>query len=343
VKITLMIAFMIAIADYGAVLVLLGCLPCLGMSVYCWQVVLAAYRQVQVEDTGTQEVNPVRSTASHSSLTSIKDGINRVIGGTPPPPYEAVTVTINDTVDKTSVENEMMTSGGEDKIPRTNLQIKNYRIAEENEMVQTSAENTSTRTPRQDEKEASGPDAISCPPSPTTSLMELLYETKDILHPLSPKFEGGIRPINLNITSLDKFKKVSPSDSNITILENTNAHSQHEPTASSPQTQENTDKPVSQVSLHSPTSHSSSNQSLHSLPASCSLHQNTNQKSHQDLTSSFAQHPSDLTCSVETGEVSSNIASCVDGVDGDTISILSDDTSSMSTTSINSNLTANAI
>ena len=37
---------------------------------------------------GTQVGGPAAPSASHSSLTSIKEGLHRVIGGTPPPPYE---------------------------------------------------------------------------------------------------------------------------------------------------------------------------------------------------------------------------------------------------------------
>jgi len=93
-NVTLVISFMISIADYGAVAVFLGSSPCLGLVTYLWFVVFAAYQMVKKEDIslrGTQVGGPSAASASHSSLTSIKEGLHRVIGGTPPPPYEAVT------------------------------------------------------------------------------------------------------------------------------------------------------------------------------------------------------------------------------------------------------------
>eukprot|EP00090_Calanus_glacialis_P031070 TRINITY_DN5087_c0_g1_i1.p1 TRINITY_DN5087_c0_g1~~TRINITY_DN5087_c0_g1_i1.p1 ORF type:complete len:421 (-),score=48.53 TRINITY_DN5087_c0_g1_i1:145-1407(-) len=93
-NVTLVISFMISIADYGAVAVFLGSSPCLGLVTYLWFVVFAAYQMVKKEDIslrGTQVGGPAAASASHSSLTSIKEGLHRVIGGTPPPPYEAVT------------------------------------------------------------------------------------------------------------------------------------------------------------------------------------------------------------------------------------------------------------
>jgi len=93
-NVTLVICFMISIADYGAVAVFLGSSPCLGLVTYLWFVVFASYQMVKKEDIslrGTQVEGLAASSASHSSLTSIKEGLHRVIGGTPPPPYEAVT------------------------------------------------------------------------------------------------------------------------------------------------------------------------------------------------------------------------------------------------------------
>jgi len=93
-NVTLVISFMISIADYGAVAVFLGSSPCLGLVTYLWFVVFAAYQMVKKEDIslrGTQVGGPSAASASHSSLTSLKEGLHRVIGGTPPPPYEAVT------------------------------------------------------------------------------------------------------------------------------------------------------------------------------------------------------------------------------------------------------------
>ena len=49
-NVTLVISFMISIADYGAVAVFLGSSPCLGLVTYLWFVVFAAYQMVKKED-----------------------------------------------------------------------------------------------------------------------------------------------------------------------------------------------------------------------------------------------------------------------------------------------------
>jgi len=93
-NITIVISLMISIADYGSVGVFLASSPCLGLVVYLWFVVFTAYTMVKKEDIsmrGNQAGVNAGASASNSSLTSIKEGLHRVIGGTPPPPYEAVT------------------------------------------------------------------------------------------------------------------------------------------------------------------------------------------------------------------------------------------------------------
>merc|ERR1712233_217797 len=94
VQITLAISFMIAVADYGAVAIFLGCSPGLGLVIYLWFVVYAAYQIVKKADTarrGAQMGIGSGGSESQSSISSLKEGLHRVIGGSPPPPYEAVT------------------------------------------------------------------------------------------------------------------------------------------------------------------------------------------------------------------------------------------------------------
>merc|ERR1712226_78946 len=94
VQITLVISFMIAVADYGAVAIFLGCSPVLGLVIYLWFVVYAAYQIVKKADTarrGAQMGIGSGGSESQSSISSLKEGLHRVIGGSPPPPYEAVT------------------------------------------------------------------------------------------------------------------------------------------------------------------------------------------------------------------------------------------------------------
>jgi len=94
VQITLVISFMIAVADYGAVAIFLGCSPGLGLVIYLWFVVYAAYQIVKKADTarrGAQMGPGTGGSESQSSISSLKEGLHRVIGGSPPPPYEAVT------------------------------------------------------------------------------------------------------------------------------------------------------------------------------------------------------------------------------------------------------------
>lgn len=94
VQITIVISFMIAVADYGAVAIFLGSSPGLGLVIYLWFVVYAAYQMIRKADStrrGTQVDSATGPSVSQSSLSSLKEGLHRVIGGTPPPPYEAVT------------------------------------------------------------------------------------------------------------------------------------------------------------------------------------------------------------------------------------------------------------
>merc|ERR1712156_801789 len=91
VQITLVISFMIAVADYGAVAIFLGCSPVLGLVIYLWFVVYAAYKKADTARRGAQMGPGTGGSESQSSISSLKEGLHRVIGGSPPPPYEAVT------------------------------------------------------------------------------------------------------------------------------------------------------------------------------------------------------------------------------------------------------------
>jgi len=91
---TLVLAFMISIADYGSVAVFLATAPGLAALSYFWAVVFSTYQQIQKEevaDRGSRGGNATQTgSTSQSSLASLKEGLQRVIGGSPPPPYEAV-------------------------------------------------------------------------------------------------------------------------------------------------------------------------------------------------------------------------------------------------------------
>ena len=49
-QVTIIISFMISLADYGAVAVFLASSPCMGVSLYLWWVVYSAYQTVKQED-----------------------------------------------------------------------------------------------------------------------------------------------------------------------------------------------------------------------------------------------------------------------------------------------------
>jgi len=91
VIITIVISFIIGLEDYVSLAVFLGSTPIILLNMYIWMVVLSAYQLIRAE---TKPERGPTASASQSSLVSIKEGIQRVLGGTPPPPYEAVTTEV---------------------------------------------------------------------------------------------------------------------------------------------------------------------------------------------------------------------------------------------------------
>jgi len=91
---TLVLAFMISLADYASVAVFLGSSPSLVVITYLWLVVYSASKMIKKQEIsarGPKSETVGAQSASHSSLSSLKENISRAIRGTPPPPYEAVT------------------------------------------------------------------------------------------------------------------------------------------------------------------------------------------------------------------------------------------------------------
>ena len=106
---TIVLAFMISLADYASVAVFLCSSPSLVIISYLWLMVYSCSQLIKKEEIRL-EVSLVETTlmfplsargpkaetvggqsASHSSISSLKENITRAIRGTPPPPYEAVT------------------------------------------------------------------------------------------------------------------------------------------------------------------------------------------------------------------------------------------------------------
>jgi len=91
---TLVLAFMISLADYASVAVFLGSSPSLVVITYLWLVVYSASQMIKKQEIsarGPKTETVGTGSASHTSLSSLKENISRAIRGTPPPPYEAVT------------------------------------------------------------------------------------------------------------------------------------------------------------------------------------------------------------------------------------------------------------
>lgn len=91
---TLVLAFMISLADYASVAVFLCSSPSLVVITYLWLVVYSCCQLIKKQEIsarGPKAETVGGPSASHSSLSSLKENISRAIRGTPPPPYEAVT------------------------------------------------------------------------------------------------------------------------------------------------------------------------------------------------------------------------------------------------------------
>jgi len=92
---TLVLAFMIALPDYHAAVACFASSPSLLTITYFWVVVYSCYQMIKKEEISKRgpQTGVTASSASHSSISSLKENITRAIRGTPPPPYEAVTST----------------------------------------------------------------------------------------------------------------------------------------------------------------------------------------------------------------------------------------------------------
>ena len=109
---TLVLAFMISLADYASVAVFLGSSPSLLVITYLWFVVYSASKMIKKQEIRSVVQSTVHrddftfgifsargpkaetvgpQSASHTSLSSLKENISRAIRGTPPPPYEVRT------------------------------------------------------------------------------------------------------------------------------------------------------------------------------------------------------------------------------------------------------------
>merc|ERR1711894_135598 len=85
---------MISLADYASVAVFLCSSPSLVILTYTWLMVYSCSQLIKKEEIsarGPKAETVGGQSASHSSLSSLKENITRAIRGTPPPPYEAVT------------------------------------------------------------------------------------------------------------------------------------------------------------------------------------------------------------------------------------------------------------
>jgi len=91
---TLVLAFMISLADYASVAVFIGSSPSLVVITYLWFVVYSASQMIKKQEIsvrGPKTEAVGAQSASNTSLSSLKENLSRAIRGTPPPPYEAVT------------------------------------------------------------------------------------------------------------------------------------------------------------------------------------------------------------------------------------------------------------
>ena len=105
---TLVLAFMISLPDYQAAVAVFAAAPILLLMTYLWLVVYSCYQMIKKEEIRSLYQNipafaiSIKSifslrgnkgkvtteSASHTSLSSLRETINRAIRGTPPPPYE---------------------------------------------------------------------------------------------------------------------------------------------------------------------------------------------------------------------------------------------------------------
>jgi len=91
--VTLVLAFMISLADYGSIGVFLAASPGLSIIIYFFLVVYSCYQMIKKEEISLRgpQTGLAPTSASNASISSLKENIHRVIRGTPPPPYESVT------------------------------------------------------------------------------------------------------------------------------------------------------------------------------------------------------------------------------------------------------------
>jgi len=90
---TLVLAFMISLPDYQAAVAVFAAAPILLLMTYLWLVVYSCYQMIKKEEISLRgnKGKGTTESASHTSLSSLRETINRAIRGTPPPPYEVVT------------------------------------------------------------------------------------------------------------------------------------------------------------------------------------------------------------------------------------------------------------
>merc|ERR1719232_2433254 len=90
---TLVLAFMISLPDYQAAVAVFAAAPILLLMTYLWLVVYSCYQMIKKEEISLRgnKGKVTTESASHTSLSSLRETINRAIRGTPPPPYEVVT------------------------------------------------------------------------------------------------------------------------------------------------------------------------------------------------------------------------------------------------------------
>lgn len=90
---TLVLAFMISLPDYQAAVAVFAAAPSLILITYLWLVVYSCYQMIKKEEISLRgnKDKVTTESASHNSLSSLRENISRAIRGTPPPPYEVVT------------------------------------------------------------------------------------------------------------------------------------------------------------------------------------------------------------------------------------------------------------
>lgn len=90
---TLVLAFMISLPDYQAAVAVFAAAPILLLMTYLWLVAYSCYQMIKKEEISLRgnKGRVTTESASHTSLSSLRENISRAIRGTPPPPYEVVT------------------------------------------------------------------------------------------------------------------------------------------------------------------------------------------------------------------------------------------------------------